>query len=114
MGTLLFATLLLASCTTFVRPTTCVPGSTSCGGISDARFCEYTVLAVEGEDCAHMGISVSRPFCVVTPVACIDTNYALRDYDCRVLRYERVQDSARANCPPDAPTFVNRESLLGD
>jgi hypothetical protein len=98
----------MASCTTFVQPTTCTPGSTSCGGLSDARFCEYTALAVEGGDCPGLGIVASRTFCVVTTQACIDTSYAVKDRDCRVLRYERLRDSTRSACPPGTPTFVNR------
>jgi len=98
----------LASCTTFVQPTTCKQGSTACGGISDARFCGYVAVAVEGADCAELGIIESKAFCVVTTSACIDTHYAVKNHDCRVLRYERVRDSARADCTPGAPTFINR------
>ncbi len=96
-----------ASCTTFVQPTTCEPGSTSCGGIHDARFCEYEATAVEGAACAGLGLVEAKPFCVVT-TACVHTNYAVRDQDCKVLRYKAVRDAMRAECPPGAPVFVNR------
>jgi len=106
LGALITAALLLPSCTTFVRPTTCTQGSTSCGGISDARFCEYVAVAVEGWECARLGLVESKPFCVVRAGPCVDTNYAVRD--CKVLRYEPLRDSARDDCPPGAPMFVSR------
>jgi hypothetical protein len=98
----------LSSCTTFVEPTACERGSTACGGIHDARFCDYVAVAVVGADCNALGVIESSHFCVVTSTACIDTNYALKDRDCKVVRYEKVSDSAWAKCPAGAPTFVNR------
>jgi len=85
---------------------TCTPGSTSCGGISDARFCEYVAVAVEGWECAGLGLVESKPFCVVRAGPCVDTNYAVRD--CTVLRYELLRDSGRDDCAPGTPTFINR------
>ena len=102
------AMAVMTSCTTFIQPTTCEPGSTSCAGIHDARFCEYQVLAVEGAECASLGIAASKPFCVVTTTACTETNYAVKDHDCKVLRYETVRDAMRDECPSGAPMFVNR------
>ena len=63
---------------------------------------------MEGADCAGLGIVESKPFCVVTSRACFDTSYVIRDHDCRVLRYEHVHQSLRADCEPDTPMFVNR------
>jgi hypothetical protein len=100
--------VVLTACTTYVKPTTCEPGSTACGGLHDARFCEYRALAVEGTDCPSLAIVPSRPFCVVTTQACIDTNYSVKGRDCRVLKYDRMLDTARDECPRDVPMFVNR------
>jgi hypothetical protein len=94
-------------CTTYVQPTTCDPGSTACGGVHDARFCEYVVVSLEGAECASLGLAESKHFCVVT-TQCIDTNYAVQDRDCKVLRYQTVRDSMRAECAPGTPTFVRR------
>ena len=113
------ATLALSGCTTYLQPTTCdrLPrsptgpqqGTTACGGIHDARFCDYVAVAVEGADCAPLGIVETKHFCVVTHAACIDTHYAVKDHNCRVAHYEKVHDSPFAEeCPSDAPTFVNR------
>jgi hypothetical protein len=108
-GRVIVMAAAMTTCTTFIQPTACEHGSTSCGGIHDARFCEYVAVAVEGADCAGLGIAPSTPFCVVTHgSACVDTNYAVRDRDCRVLRYEGIRDAMRAECPPGAPMFVNR------
>ncbi len=108
-GLAVAAAILLPSCTTFVRPTTCKPGSTSCNGEPpDERFCEYVVLAAEGADCASLGMVVSRHFCVVRPGPCVDTTYAVTDHDCRVLRYETLRDSTHDDCPPGAPMFASR------
>jgi hypothetical protein len=101
------AAVLAPSCTTYVQPTTCDPGSTACGGIHDARFCEYVALSVEGPDCASFGLAESKPFCVVT-TRCLGTDYAVKDRDCRVRRYQTVRDSMRAECAPGTPTFVTR------
>jgi|HubBroStandDraft_1064217.scaffolds.fasta_scaffold331937_2 hypothetical protein len=95
------------SCTTFVEPTTCKLGSTACGGIHDSRFCEYLTVDVEGADCAALNLAPSKLFCVVTS-QCIDTNYAVKNRDCKVLRYSRVRDNYRDECPEGAPTFINR------
>jgi hypothetical protein len=109
IGGALGAGMVVVGCTTFVRPTTCTRGLTSCGGISDARFCDYVALVVEGADCPDLGVAPAKPFCVVTAGrACIDTNYAVRDRHCKVLQYQSVSDGNRADCPPGAPMFVNR------
>jgi hypothetical protein len=107
-GLVMVAGVVLASCTTFVEPTTCQRNSTSCGGIDDARFCEYVADAVRGMDCAELGLAPSRPFCVVTFGSCIETSYAVKDRDCKVIRYETVRDSTRADCSPGTPMFVNQ------
>jgi hypothetical protein len=98
----------LGGCKTFITSTTCEMGKTACGGIQDARFCEYKAVAVEGPDCASLGLVDGRPFCVVTPSACTDTSYAVKDGRCSVLRYESVRESIRADCAPGTPTFVSR------
>jgi hypothetical protein len=107
VGPLMATAVAVTNCTTFVEPTTCELGSTACGGIHDARFCDYVAEAIEGGDCAALNIAPSEHFCVVT-TKCIDTNYAVKNRDCRVLRYENVLDSAWDHCPADAPRFVNR------
>jgi hypothetical protein len=107
-ASVILSTVALWSCTTFIEETTCERGKTACGGIHDARFCEYVAVAVEGADCTALGIVESKQFCVVTSTACIDTHYAVKNGDCRVVRYEKVRDSARAECSSGAPTFVNR------
>jgi hypothetical protein len=108
VGAVIAMAVVLASCTTFVRPTTCARGSTTCGGPSDLRFCEYLAVAVEGTGCAELGIVESKPFCVVRPGACIDTEYAVTDRNCRVLRQEVLRNAARDECPTGAPMFASR------
>jgi hypothetical protein len=110
----------VSSCTTFVEPTTCerAPvspsgqqprGTTACGEIHDARFCDYVAIAVEGADCNTLGIVQSKHFCVVTHEACIETNYSVKDRDCKVVRYLKVLDSTFSEgCPAGAPFFINR------
>jgi hypothetical protein len=105
---LLIVLVLASSCTTFVQPTACEPGSAACGGIDDARFCDVVATAVEGADCPALGVVASRHVCVVTTSACIDTNYAVKGQDCRVLRYHSVRDSSRAECASGTPTFIVR------
>ena len=101
-------TVLASSCTTFVRPTTCERDASACGGIHDARFCDYAAVAVLGADCAGLGLGETKHFCVVTTSACVDTNYAVKDRDCRVLRYQILRDSGHMDCPSGAPTFASR------
>ena len=105
---MILAAAVLSGCTTYVQPTSCTPGSSSCAGISDARFCEYTATSVEGQGCARVGLSASREFCVVKAGPCVDTTYAVKDSDCTVVEYESLRDGARASCPPGAPSFVSR------
>lgn len=107
----LFAAALLLSlsgCTTYVEPATCTPGSTACGGISDARFCESVAVAVEGADCASLHIAEAKPFCVVKAGPCVSTHYVLEGRDCTVLEYESLRDLASAECPPGTPMFTAR------
>jgi hypothetical protein len=108
LGATIAIALALTRCTTFVRPTTCTPGSTSCGNLSDARFCEYVARSVAGHDCAALGLFESARFCVVRAGGCTDTTYAVRQRDCQVVEYERLRDSARSDCPPGTPTFTSR------
>ena len=103
---------VLGARTTYVQPVTCEPGSSACGGLHDARFCEYRALAVQGLDSSSLGIAPSKPFCVVTTQACIDTHYSVKDRDCEVLRYDRLGDNSRDDCPQGAPMFVNRQGVL--
>lgn len=107
-GFAIAAAAAMTRCTTYIQPTTCERNSTSCSGIHDARFCQYVATAVEGTACASLGLVEAKPFCVVTTTGCIETNYAVKDQDCKVVRYESVRDSVRAECPSGAPTFVNR------
>jgi hypothetical protein len=80
-GLVISAAIATASCTTFVEPITCEQGSTACGGVHDARFCDYVAVAVEGADCTALSVVPTKHFCVVTTGACIDTNYTVRDRD---------------------------------
>jgi hypothetical protein len=108
VGPLMATAVAATNCTTFVEPTTCERGSTACGGIHDARFCDYVADAIEGTDCAALNIAPSKHFCVVTTRACIDTNYEVKSRDCKVLRYSLLSDNFRDECSPDTPMFVNR------
>lgn len=107
-GLVLVLAAATTSCTTFVQPTTCEHGSTACGGIHDARFCERVAIDVEGADCDVLGLLKSKPFCVVQADSCVKTPYAVKGRDCKVLRYEAVRDSMRAECPSGAAMFVHR------
>ncbi|MGO8996536.1 MAG: hypothetical protein ACLQVI_24755 [Polyangiaceae bacterium] len=107
MFTIATAALVLG-CTTVVQPTTCVAGSSGCGGIHDARFCEDVALVAEGADCATSRIVDAKPFCVVSPTACVQTSYVVKDRDCRVVRYRTVRDAAHDECAPGTPMFVSR------
>lgn len=105
---MLASAITLSSCGGFVQPATCEPNSTTCGGIHDARFCDYVAVDVEGSACADLGIVAAKHFCVVTPMRCVEATYLFGDRDCRILRYESVRNSVRADCPSGAPTFVMR------
>jgi hypothetical protein len=119
-GAVIAMAALLSGCTTFLEPTTCerAPmqpsglrqhGTAACGGIHDARFCDYVAIAVEGADCNALGVIESKHFCVVTRGACIDTNYSVNGRDCKVVRYKKVSDSTFSEeCATGAPFFVNR------
>jgi uncharacterized lipoprotein NlpE involved in copper resistance len=97
----------LPSCTTFIEPTTCDQGSTACAGIHDARFCDDVAIAVQGADCAALGVVEGKHFCVVTTTACTDTRFAVKNRHCEVLQYRAVRDSMQADCAPGTPMFVN-------
>ena len=105
----LLANLLLAgatslpSCTTFVRPVKCAGPPFTCNDCTDVKFCEYEAVALDGADCADVGLVASKNFCVVTATACVDTTYAVRDCDCKVREYRAVRESRE--CPPGTPTF---------
>jgi hypothetical protein len=100
--------LSFSNCGGFVEPATCERDTTTCGGIHDARFCDYVALSVEGNACADLGIAEAKHFCVVNSARCIPASYSFGDRDCRVLRYQTVRDSWRADCPSGAPVFVMR------
>jgi hypothetical protein len=100
---LLAAAVWLPSCTTFVEPVQCQGPPFSCNERSDVKFCQYTAVAVEGTDCANVGMVASKDFCVVTATACVDTSYAVKGRDCRVLEYHAVR--AWRQCPVGTPTF---------
>ena len=102
------AVVALPRCTTFVQPTSCKNGASSCGGIRDARFCDIVADEVEGADCELLGVLPSHHFCVVTRSACVHADYAVKGRDCRVRRYEPVRSTWYADCPPGVPVFVSR------
>jgi hypothetical protein len=108
LGGLLIVLATASGCTTFVQPTACEQGSTACGGIDDARFCDVVATAVEGADCQALGVVAAKHVCVVTSSPCVDTDYAVKGRDCRVVRYVAVRDSSRAECSFDTPTFAVR------
>jgi hypothetical protein len=78
---------LLPSCTTYLQSVKCAGPPFTCNERSDVKFCEYQAVALEGTDCESAGLAPSKDFCVVTATACVDTTYALRDRDCKVLDY---------------------------
>jgi hypothetical protein len=95
--------LAVASCTTYLRPVECRGGPFKCNEPLDVAFCEYVATSVEGSDCARLGLADGKSFCVVTHDRCRSTRYALRDADCRVVRYEPVREFRE--CSPGTPTF---------
>jgi|SRR5579883_859511 hypothetical protein len=104
---LVVAALLSAApgCTTYVEPVACESGGPyTCNQSAEVKFCEYVAMAIDGKDCADLGIVASRPFCVVTTERCIDTSYAVRGRDCRVTQYQAVRED-EALCSPGTPTF---------
>jgi hypothetical protein len=94
---------LLSSCTTYVQPVKCEGPPFSCNERTDVKFCQYRAVALEGSECAAVGLVASRDFCVVTATACVDTTYAVKDRDCKVLEYTAVR--AWRMCPAGTPTF---------
>lgn len=94
---------LLPSCTTYVQPVTCEGPPFTCNERTDVKFCQYEALRLEGSDCAAAGLVASREFCVVTATGCVDTTYAVKDRDCRVLEYRAVR--TWRVCPAGTPTF---------
>jgi hypothetical protein len=86
-----------------MRPVACGDQRYKCGERHDVKFCENVALAVEGADCASVGLAAQQRFCFVSSGRCVQTEYALTRQDCRVLRYEPVQESDA--CSPGTPTF---------
>jgi hypothetical protein len=70
------------------------------------RFCEYLAVDVQGVDCARLGITAGRNFCVVSPSPCVDTHYELKDGDCNVTHYVAERESF--TCTSGTPTFLSR------
>jgi hypothetical protein len=93
----------LPSCTTFIRPVKCEGPPFTCNERTDVKFCEYEAVALDGADCGDVGLVASKNFCVVTAAACVDTTYAVKDRDCKVLEYRAVREWRE--CPPRTPTF---------
>lgn len=62
----------------------------------------------EGVARGDVSLVEGKLFCFVTSQACIHTNHAVKDQDCKVVRYELVRDRMSADCPIDAPMFANR------
>ena len=98
------AAITATSCTTYVRRVTCEGGEYRCNEQHDVKFCENIVVALDGRDCSDVGLVVGQRFCVVTADRCVTTNYAIRDRDCRVLRYAGVREWR--DCSPGTPTFA--------
>ena len=94
---------LLPSCTTFIRPVKCEGPPFTCNERTDVKFCEYSAVAVEGADCADVGLVAAKNFCVVTATACVDTTYAVKDRDCKVREYRAVREWRQ--CTSGTPTF---------
>jgi len=96
--------LVLPCCTTYVRPVACGQQKFACGERHDVLFCVTVALAVQGADCAQVGLSVGKPFCYVSAGHCVqDIQYALQDRDCVVLRHELLGE--RDECPQGTSTF---------
>lgn len=105
LGLALALLLVLPCCTAYVRPVACGPKKYACADRHDVLFCETMALAVQGADCAAVGLSAGRPFCYVSAGHCVhDIKYALADRDCVVLRHELLGE--RDECPPGTPAFA--------
>jgi hypothetical protein len=101
----IIATTWFLSCTTMIQPVKCEAGPYRCNaGSRDVKFCENEVVAVQGSDCADMGLAVSKHFCVVTSATCTDTHYEVKGRDCNVLEYRSVREWRE--CSPGTPTFA--------
>jgi hypothetical protein len=106
VAALLVAVLSLSGCTTTIQPVHCQGGAYHCTeGSRDVKFCENEVVASEGADCADLGLSPSKHFCVVKREddACADNHYQLKDRACAVGQYRAVREWRE--CSPGAPTF---------
>jgi len=103
MTALLLVTL--SSCTTAIQPVKCEGGPFRCNERADVKFCEYQAVAVQGTDCADVGLVESKNFCVVTKARCVDTSYSVKGRDCRVLEYRAVRQWRE--CSQGTPTFVD-------
>jgi hypothetical protein len=104
VGFPLAAAAALSSCTTFMHPVTCSGGAFHCGPASDVRFCESVALVVEGTDCTTLGLAPHKRFCFVSRTQCVSTTYAVKDRDCRIVRYEPLKDWSE--CSEGTPTFA--------
>jgi hypothetical protein len=108
LAALFVAALSLAGCTTAVRPVQCTGGPYRCHENSgDVMFCENEAVALEGSDCAAVGLAPSKHFCVVVPQpqSCAsETHYEVKDRDCKVLRYRALREWRE--CSPETPTFA--------
>jgi hypothetical protein len=103
-----FALLAAAtSCTTTLRPVKCQGKPYACNEYTDIMFCEYEAIAIEGADCADLGLAPAKHFCVVTSSRCADnTNYDVDDkFDCKILQYRTLLQAGE--CSPGTPTFVH-------
>jgi hypothetical protein len=108
LAALLFAASLLAGCTTTLHHVTCEGGPYRCHeGSGDVMFCENEAIAVEGPDCAAVGLAASKHFCVVVPQPepCAgETRFEMKGGDCKVLQYRALREWRE--CSPGTPTFA--------
>jgi hypothetical protein len=86
-----------------MRSVACGDRERVCGDLHDARFCESIVVALDGGDCASVGLIVGKPFCFISTASCVHTTYALKDKDCVVREYTPVREWYA--CSPGTPTF---------
>jgi hypothetical protein len=99
------AAIVLASCTTTIRPVQCQGPPHQCNEVHDAKFCEYEATESEGPDCSELGLSGSSRFCVVTAATCVlETTYEVPGRHCRVTELEMLREGGE--CRPGLPTFM--------
>ena len=108
LAALLVAALLLAGCMTTVRPVQCAGGPYRCHENSgDVMFCENEAVAVEGSDCAAVGLAVSKHFCVVVPQpqpCASGTHFEVKGRDCKVVEYRALREWRE--CSAGTATFA--------